>query len=101
MPSNARLTDIWVGVCLVHPPIPVIGMSGTIVAASGNVIINNLGAARLNDVVIGYCGHPGVIVSASGDAIINNQGAARIGDAVAGCVVGTISTGSGNVKSNG
>jgi uncharacterized Zn-binding protein involved in type VI secretion len=101
MPGNARLSDVWVGICLCHPPIPVIGMSGVIVTASPNVNVNSLGQARMTDVVIGYCGHPGSIVSASGDTITNNLGTARVGDAVAGCVIGTIVTGSGNTITNG
>jgi len=101
MPGNARFSDIWVGICLVHPPSPIIGMAGPIVTSSPNVKTNNLGQARLTDVVIGYCGHPGVIVSASGNTIVNNLGTARISDAVAGSVIGTIVTGSGNTKTNG
>ncbi len=99
MPNNARLTDIWAGICVCH--IPPVGMAGPIVTASDNVIINNLGAARLHDVVIGFCGHPGIIVAASNDVIINNRGAARIGDPVVGCTIGAIVTGSENTKSDG
>lgn len=101
MPGNARLTDIWVGICLVHPPAPVIGMSGPIVTASPDVKVNNLGQARLTDVVIGFCGHPGFIVSASDNVNANNLGVARLGDSVAGCVIGVISTSSGDTKTNG
>ena len=84
MPGNARFSDIWVGICICHPPIPVVGMAGPIVTASPNVITNNLGQARLTDVVIGFCGHPGIIVSASGDTNVNSLGTARIGDTVVG-----------------
>jgi len=35
MPGIARLTDIFVGVCACHPPLPPIPMGGTIVTASG------------------------------------------------------------------
>lgn len=101
MPGNARFSDIWVGICLIHPPAPIIGMAGPIVTASPNVKINNLGQARLTDVVLGFCGHPGIIVSASGDTITNSLGTARSGDAVSGCVIGVISTSSGNTLTNG
>jgi len=101
MPANARVSDLWVGICICHPPLPVIGMSGTIITGSDNVKVNSLSQARLSDIVIGYCGHPGSIVTASGNVDANSMGAARIGDAVSGCVIGTIVTGSGNVDTNG
>jgi uncharacterized Zn-binding protein involved in type VI secretion len=101
MPGNARLTDIWAGICCCHPPIGCVGMTGPIVTASPNVIVNNLGQARLTDVVVGYCGHVGVIVTASSDVITNNLGTARLGDAVTGCTIGTIVTASPNTKTDG
>jgi len=100
MPSTARITDLFIGVCGWHPPLPPITMGGTIVTGSGNVKINELGAARLTDVVLGYCGHVGVIVGASGDTKTNELGVARLGDPVVGCLIGMIATGSGNVNTN-
>jgi len=40
----ARTTDIVIGYC---------GHPGTIVSGSGNININNLGAARTGDLVVG------------------------------------------------
>ena len=94
MPANARLTDIWCGVCCCHPPIPCVGMCGPIITSSPNRDVNNLGQARLTDITIGFCGHAGVIVSGSGLADTNNLPDARVGDAVAGCNIGVIVTGS-------
>lgn len=100
MPGIARTTDIFVGVCDCHPPLPPIPMGGTIVTSSENTIANNLGVARLTDIVVGYCGHIGLIVSASEDIKVNGLGIARVGDAVAGCLTGIISTGSENLLGN-
>ena len=59
-----------------------------------DVNTNNLGTARLTDIVLGFCGHTGVISSSSTITIINNLGVARLGDNVTGCLVGTIVTSS-------
>lgn len=93
MPSIARLTDIWVGICCCHPPIPCIGMSGPIVTSSVTHKTSGLGVARLGDMVIGACGHPGTIVSSSVVNKTDGLGKARVGDAVVGCMTGTIVTG--------
>ena len=98
MSEIARLTDIFAGVCVCHlAPIP---MGGTIITASGDTNANQLGIARLTDIVLGYCGHIGMIVSASGDINVNDLGMARRGDAVAGCLIGAIVTGSENSNEN-
>lgn len=100
MSGNARLADLWSGICCCHAPIPCIPMSGIIVTASPDRSVNNLGQARLSDMTIGFCGCPGVIVSASGDVSCNGRGVARCGDAVAGCNIGTIISCSGDVSTN-
>lgn len=98
MPNVARMTDIFSGICVCHiSPIP---MGGTIVTASGDVNSNELGSARVGDIVVGYCGHTGLIVTSSGDVNINERGVARVGDLVVGCLVGTIVTGSGDTFAN-
>lgn len=98
MPNEARLTDLFVGICVCHtPPIP---MGGFIITASDNVITNELGTARLNDLVLGYCGHTGFIVTASENVNVNERGVARLNDLVVGCLIGQIVTGSGNVFVN-
>ncbi len=101
MPGNARLTDLWAGVCCCHPPIPCIGMAGPIVTSSPNVNTNSLPQARQTDVDIGFCGHPGIIACSSGNTYVNSLGVARLGDCVVGCTIGAIVTASGNVYTNG
>jgi uncharacterized Zn-binding protein involved in type VI secretion len=93
---TARLTDLWSGICCCHFDPPCIGMSGPIITCSPNVRTNNLGNARIGDVVIGFCGHAGIIVTCSPNVITNNRGQARLGDAVSGCTIGNIVTGSPN-----
>lgn len=100
MPGVARISDIFVGVCACHPPLPPIPMGGTIVTGSGNVSANSLGVACNTDIVIGYCGHVGLIVTSSGNVSANSKGAARVGDTVVGCLTGIISTGSSTVIVN-
>ena len=93
----ARLTDIFVGVCVCHPPAPAIPMTGTIVTGSGNVETNGLGSARKGDTVLGVCGHIGLIVDGSDTVQIGGVGVARTGAAVVGCLIGTITSGSDTV----
>lgn len=100
MAGNARMTDLWVGTCSCHPPLPPISMSGPIITGSGDRTVNFLGQARATDLVMGWCGHVGYIVTGSPNAMTNNLGNARVGDIVAGCTVGVISTCSPDVTSN-
>lgn len=93
MPSSSRLTDIWVGICCCHPPIPCIPMSGPIITASPNHNSLGLAQARLTDITIGGCGHTGTIVTSSPNCFTNGLGKARIGDSVTGCNIGNIVTG--------
>jgi len=92
----ARQNDVFIGECFCHPPQQSIPMEGIIVTCSRDTLINNFGAARITDIVIGNCGHIGLIVSGSGNIKINNLDAARIGDSVVGDLVGIICTASGN-----
>ena len=96
MPSSARLTDLWVGICCCHSKPTCIPMAGPIITGSPNDNSGGLPQARLTDMVIGYCGHSGTIVSAASYCVANSLGKARIGDMVVGCVIGNIVTGSPN-----
>ena len=98
--QNARQNDLFSGTCWCHPPIPCIGTSGIIITSSPNTFCNNRGQARLGDIVLGFCGHIGVIVSSSPNSNCNNLGMARLGDSVAGCLSGTIITGSPDTQVN-
>ena len=96
---NARLTDAFVGICCCHPPAPCVPMSGIIVTSAVSHNVNNLGNARLTDIVLGGCGHAGIIITSSGVVQSENLHVARLSDAVgAGCIVsGIIVGGSGDV----
>jgi len=96
MPSSARLSDLWVGICCCHSKPTCIQMAGPIITGSPNDNSGGLAQARLTDMVIGYCGHTGSIVSAASYCNANSLGKARIGDKVVGCVIGNIVTGSPN-----
>lgn len=93
MPSSARLTDLWTGICECHDdPQDVTGM---IITASSNVFSGNLGQARLSDMTMAFCddNHTGIIAGGSATAFANSLPKARIGDPVTGCNIGVIATG--------
>lgn len=78
MPAATRLGDL----CSGHgcwPPRPSI-------TASDNVLVNSLGAVRLNDAYAVHCCHakchPGVLIAGSSSVFINGRKAGRIGDAI-------------------
>jgi len=93
----ARVLDVGVGQCCCHSSPTCIPMTGMIVTGSGTVFSNKLGAARLNDVVLGECGHVGLIAMGSSTIGSNSLPQARITSVFVGCFTGTIVTGSGNV----
>ena len=97
MAANARVLDLWAGICVCHNP-PV-GMAGIIVTGSGITYTDGRNQARFGDITIGFCGHAGVIVGSSGNSYADGRGVARQGDPVAGCNIGVIVTGSGNTDS--
>lgn len=96
MPKNARLTDQADCFCRAHG----IRVIGEIVTASEDVIVNNLGQARIDDIVRGSCGHTGKIITGSPNVYANNRKIARIGDQVDGIIVGTIISGSPDTITN-
>ena len=96
MPSQARIGDLWTGICCCHSDPTCIDMQGIIVSSSGNHVSGILGVARLTDIVMGNCGHYGTIVTGSGKSFTNNLGKARVGDQVSGCTIGQIVTGNGS-----
>lgn len=74
-------------------------MSGPVITGSGNTTINDLGVARINDIVVGYCGHSGIIVTGVHSVPTNDLSSAHVGSVVTGCCRGTIVTGSANTIS--
>lgn len=94
----ARMTDIAIGICCGHPPIPCIPWIGVIISGSLNTYCNNLKVARVGDDVMGC--HRGKIVSGSAKTFVNNKQMARITDSVAvGPPRGIIISGSPNTFS--
>lgn len=89
---TARLTDIAVGICCCHPPIPCVPWVGVIIKGSSNTNTNNLQTARCTDPVLGC--HVGTICTCSRTVMANNNGVARRTDRVCGCPKGVIVTGS-------
>lgn len=93
MPGLVRLNDICTG----HGCFP----PRANVGASGNVIVNGLGAHRVGDPWAVHCCvtcHGSSQASGSGNVIVNGQSVARIGDSVA--CGSSNATGSGNVIVN-
>jgi len=92
----ARVTDISIGLCYCHPPLPTIVYVGIINQGADTVITNNLKTARLTDNVQGC--HRGTITSSSNTVFAENLGVARVCDTVGGCVQALIVTGSPNTN---
>ena len=93
MPAAARRGDAGVPHCSGY----------TIASASGDVIINGRGAARVGDVSTPHLrpggkrcpGHVAPISKGSSSVIINGRAAARVGDPLAACT--RVATGSADV----
>lgn len=99
MPKGARQGDAWTGQCCCHDGC--IAMSGVITEGSPDTLVNGRPQARLDDEVVGDCGHTGYITSGSSNYIVNGLPAARVGDTVGGpCLSGNIITGSDNFEVN-
>lgn len=70
------------------------------VAASGNVLVNGIGAHRVGDAWAVHCGgicgcHDSVAAAGSGSVMVNGMPVARVGDSIScGC---SCAAGSGNV----
>jgi uncharacterized Zn-binding protein involved in type VI secretion len=90
MSFDARLTDIWVGICCCHEDPECVDMSGPIITYSQTQRSGNLNQARLTDVTMGDCGHTGYIITGSTMARCDGLPKARIGDFVIGCNIGII-----------
>lgn len=80
MRGVARLGDRTIGSCVVHGP----NVGGTIVTASGDVIANDKGVARLADSVRADCGHFALIITCAATCVANDRGVARLNDLVKG-----------------
>lgn len=92
MPNATRLTDNNTG----HDACPAVALA----SASGNVIINGLGAGRVGDSYASHgckdhSAHSGVIASGSSSVFINGIAAGRVGDSVS--CGGSVAEGSDNV----
>lgn len=98
MPGAARLTDQVTCRCPCHTS--TVSTTGNINTCSPDVIVNGLGAARLNDTAICNCGHTTIVVEGSPNVFVNGRPFARLGDAVSACPVGTITSSSNNVFVN-
>jgi len=91
----ARIGDIGIGVCTCHKsPITVVG---TIVIGSPTVTANNLGTARIGDLVMCSCGHTATLIMGSSTVLANGIGKSRMGDMWMGCPIGTVMVGSPTV----
>lgn len=80
MRGVARLGDRCIGACVVHGP----NIGGTIISASGDVIANDKGVARLADTVRADCGHIALIITCAATCVANDRGVARLNDLVKG-----------------
>ena len=91
----SRVTDLGVGICCCHPPIPCIGMSGMLITGAATVGVENQPDSRIGDIMLGFCGHIGVMVTGSPTITVENSPTVRVGDMFAGCFTGVVVTGAG------
>jgi len=90
-----RIGDIGMGVCSCHKnPQSIIGI---IITGAPTVLANNIGKARIGDLMMCSCGHPATISIGNFTVLANNAAEARVGDMFTGCPIGTLSIGSFNV----
>jgi hypothetical protein len=95
MTFQANRTSLGVGTCFCHPvPIP---MTGLVFTASHNTFAEKTGAARLTDMVLGFCGHTGIIITGANKTFVNNLNSARVTSNFSGCFVGVIVTGAASI----
>lgn len=98
MRGAARLGDRTLGSCSIHGS----NIGGTIVTASGDVITNDKGTARLADTVLADCGCSALIITAASTVLANDRGIARLQDMVKGSsYIAKIITASGDVFPEG
>jgi len=91
---TAFLTSVGVGICVCHTiPIPMIGV---VAVTSGDKSAENMGAARVGDIVIGACGHIGVLVAGSSNVTSDNRSQTTISSPFVGCFNGIIVSGAGS-----
>jgi uncharacterized Zn-binding protein involved in type VI secretion len=79
MPASAIVSSIGTGVCYGHPPFLSIPMIGVVITGSEDKQIENNGAARVSDIVMGHCGHIGVIVSGEANVNVDSENQAIVG----------------------
>ena len=92
----ARLNDSTFGTCYHPSHLTPLATGGKIVSASGKIIVNGRGAARIGDTVRSNCGHTGTIITGSGKDIGDNGGKplARLNDKTTGHYKATITSAS-------
>lgn len=86
--GNAFVTSIGIGICICHPT--PIAMVGVVVLGSPNKTSESLAAARVGDIVIGFCGHLGVLVNGSSAVQSTVMQQSTIGSPFVGCFNGVI-----------
>lgn len=91
MPPLARFSDVCVGRCCCHSPIPCVEMSGIVFSFASTATSGALGIGYFPGFVMGGCGHLGMIITGMPTANVEGLGApARMTDSFVGCFTGTI-----------
>ena len=94
---TSRVTDIGVGICCCHPPVPCIPTVGVLVTGAMSVEDEGFATSRVTDIVLHACGHVGIMVTGASTVEDENFATSRIGDVYAACVIGVLVTGAGTV----
>ena len=89
--KTAFITSVGVGICVCHMiPIPMVGV---VITASTDKKVENNGAARVTDIVIGKCGHIGVLISGSSMVKSSGLDQTTVTSPFTGCFSGVIVSG--------
>ena len=101
MPPTAIVTSIGTGLCYGHPPTVPIPMTGFVITGSPNKYIETQPAARITDLVMGYCGHIGILVTGFPTVNVNTLQQCIVGSNFTGVFIGIIVTGAATHTTGG
>lgn len=96
MPKDARIGDRTTGTCDIHGP----NILGRVKTGSPSVETDEPPQARVDDIVLGDCGHEGIIITGSPTVEVEGKKKARLGDLFEGIYTGEIIEGSPTVETD-
>lgn len=96
MSSSSTITDLGLGICLLHG-----AMMGIILTGNSSILVNGKSSGHTSSIVLGCCGCIGIIIDGSSTVKCNNSGKAKVGSNFIGLFNGVIISGCGSVNIGG